>query len=452
MDELTRIGLFLVGLVLFVSFISFSIISHLEGEKRARWVSISLGVVGAGFFFLASVLPPTYRGAIFGFTVAFGAVLILLFLLPIGKVSSGQDDPTVRVDERDIMFARARLKPGSPEYQAYYEMRPENKAIDDRTRAKPGLLSPNSKLANPFLFASPEGSFGLTEALHEAVNGPVSAYRQDLPPEKITVYLKSLALYYGALEVGIAELKSYHVYTHIGRGSGTYGAPITLDHPFALAFTVEMDFHMIGPSPDPQVVMESGKQYVEAARIAVQLANAIRYLGYDARAHIDGNYRVIAPLVARDAGLGEIGRMGLLMTPKQGPRVRLGVVTTDIDLVPDGRKLDPSVIDFCNICTKCAENCPSKSIPFNDRREIDGAVRWKIDPETCFQYWNVIGTDCARCMAVCPYSHPDSMAHNLIRWGNSRSGFFRRGANWLDDLFYGRYPEPREAPKWTQIP
>jgi ferredoxin len=268
----------------------------------------------------------------------------------------------------------------------------------------------------------------------------------------MTSYLKNLARYYGALDVGITELKPYHVYTHIGRGSGIYGAPISIEHSFALAFTVEMDFHMLGPSPAPQVVMESGKQYVEAARIAVQLANAIRYLGYSARAHIDGNYRVIAPLVARDAGLGEIGRMGLIMTPKQGPRVRLGVVTTDIELVPGGRKPDPSVIDFCNICTKCAENCPSKSIPLGDRGEIDGALRWKIDAETCFHYWNLIGTDCARCMTVCPYSHPDSVSHNLIRWGNSRSGFFRRGANWLDDLFYGKKPAPRQAPRWTQVP
>ncbi len=76
--------------------------------------------------------------------------------------------------------------------------------------------------------------------------------------------------------------------------------------------------------------MESAHQYVEAARTAIQLAAFIRNLGYDARAHIDGNYQVIAPLVARDAGLGEIGRMSLLITPKHGPRVRLAVVTTNM--------------------------------------------------------------------------------------------------------------------------
>ena len=83
--------------------------------------------------------------------------------------------------------------------------------------------------------------------------------------------------------------------------------------------------------------------------------NLIRSMGYPALAHIDGNYRVVAPLVARDAGLGEIGRMGLLMTPELGPRVRLGVVTTDIPLVPDPAGYAPAVLDFCRACKKCIQ-------------------------------------------------------------------------------------------------
>jgi len=196
-------------------------------------------------------------------------------------------------------------------------------------------------------------------------------------------------------------------------------------------------------------VMESARQYVEAARVALQLGYLIRWLGYPARAHIDGNYRVVAPLVARDAGLGEIGRMGLLMTPELGPRVRLGVVTTDLPLIPDGRRDDVSAIDFCRTCKKCAENCPSRSIPFGDREEINGALRWRIDSDSCFRYWNLIGTDCGRCMAVCPYSHPDNLAHNAVRWAIRHSGAARRGALWLDDVFYGRHPAPRPAPDWT---
>jgi ferredoxin len=245
-------------------------------------------------------------------------------------------------------------------------------------------------------------------------------------------------------------MQPYHYYSHIGRGTGKYGDAIETEHKFGIAFTVEMDRAMISTAPHAPGVMESAKEYVESARVAVQLAAAIRLMGYEARAHIDGNYRVIAPLVARDAGLGEIGRMGLLMTPHQGPRVRLGVVTTNLPLTSDGRKLEPSVLDFCNICKKCADCCPSKSIPFDDRAEVDGALRWKINAETCFHYWNTIGTDCGRCMAVCPYSNQNNLAHNLVRWGIRHSGAFRRAANRIADLLYGARPAPHKAPQWIR--
>jgi reductive dehalogenase len=429
---------------------TFGFRSLLEKEPRATRRSLLVGLAGGIVLFLPGFLPPPLP-QIAGALVVLGLLTgILIFLLPIGETALRHDTPTRRVDERTIHFSRARLEPGSEAHQAYYADHPEHHQIDQKTRALPGLLSPEAKLAHPLHFASTTGSFFLTEALREAVNGPVNEDQTHLTQEEITPFLTSLAMYYGALEVGITELEAVHIYTHTGRGTGTYGAPIELDHTHALAFTVEMDFEMVGAAPNPPLTMESGRQYVEAARVAVQLAAAIRDLGYRARAHIDGNYQVIAPLVARDAGLGEIGRMGLLMTPRQGPRVRLGVVTTDLPLTPSPRTPDASVIDFCRICQKCAENCPSRSIPFGDREQIDGALRWQINADTCFQYWNAVGTDCGKCMAVCPYAHPDSLIHNLVRWGIRRSGAFRRLALWLDDFFYGRYPEAKEGPAWLR--
>jgi len=452
MDQVVTVVIGLTGLFFVLGFGGFALISMFEGIHRAMKLSSGLMLLSGSVFMLAVFMPPLAKLVLLGLLVFSGLVMIVLFVLPVGKVEAGNDEPHKRVDERDIPFSRERLEAGSPEFEAYYKMRPENKPLDDRFRSKPGFLSLKARFANPFQFSSISGSFWLTGELREAVDGPVSEERHTLPVGEMTEFLKSMAQFYGALDVGVSELKPYHVYSHIGRGTGEYGDAISVDHNFAIAFTVEMDFHMVGSSPYPPTSMETGKQYVEAARIAVQLAAAIRYLGYSARAHIDGNYRVIAPLVARDAGLGEIGRMGLLMTPQQGPRVRIGVVTTDVELAVDHRQPDPSVIDFCSVCKKCAQNCPSKSIPQGERETIDGTLRWKINADNCFLYWNVVGTDCAKCMAVCPYSHPDTFSHNLIRWGNSKSGAFRRAAVWMDDFFYGVEPPPREAPEWTEVP
>ncbi|RLD11393.1 MAG: hypothetical protein DRI56_01040 [Chloroflexota bacterium] len=451
MDYFINLTLSLTSFFFLAGFGAFSAISWQEKEQRAAKLAILVAIIGSALFggiiFLPSPIPQIAAGLI-----ALGAATgLVLFFLPMGRIASGPDAPTTRVDEREIMFARARLEPGTEKYANYYADHPHHQTEDDKTRAKPGLLSPKSRLANPYHFAATDASFFLTESLRDAIDGSPAPERVALPPREMTAYVKNLAKFYGALDVGITKLEPYHVYSHIGRGTGTYGAPVSLTHTYAIAFTVEMDFEMVQSAPSPTLTMESAKEYVEAARVAVQLAAALRGMGYSARAHIDGNYRVIAPLVARDAGLGEIGRMSILMTPRQGPRVRVGVVTTSLELIPDERELNAAMIDFCNICQKCANTCPSRAIPFGERELNNGALRWKLNPDLCFRYWSIIGTDCGRCMSVCPFSHPDNWAHNFVRWGIMRSGFFRRAALWMDDFFYGKKPETRDAPEWTKV-
>jgi len=59
------------------------------------------------------------------------------------------------------------------------------------------------------------------------------------------------------------------------------------------------------------------------------------YLGYSATANHLRHYDALLVPLAVDAGLGETGRLGYLMTRDYGPRVRLGAVTTDLPLIPD---------------------------------------------------------------------------------------------------------------------
>ena len=451
MDSWVRLFLGGAGLLMSLGLGIFAVQSWRERERRATRIALGLTGLTLALTGVAVSLPAAARMVLAGVLLAGAALIVALLILPVGRVVRGNDTPQMRVDEREIMFARARLRPGSPEYKAYYTLHPDHEAVDARIRALPGLLSPGAQKAHPLHFTATEASFLIPEALREWVDGEVAATAVPLTPQAATTYLKGLARTYGARTVGITKLQPYHVYSHIGRRSGEYGAPLPVEHRYALAFTVEMAHDLVGTAPEAPTSLETAKEYAAAAQIAVELAAFIRALGYPARAHIDGNYRVIAPLVARDAGLGEIGRMGILMTPDLGPRVRLAVVTTDLPLVVEDREPRDDILDFCRICKKCAENCPSRAIPFEDRREIAGALRWKIDSVRCFHYWNVIGTDCGRCMSVCPYSHPDSLSHNLVRWATRHSGVARRAVLRLDDLFYGRSPAQRPAPEWTEV-
>ncbi len=436
------------GGVFFVILLLFAVASWRERERRAAGVALALAFVTPLPYLIAGLWAFPGQPAVAGMLLVLTALGVLLLAAPTGRRPQEPEIPKKRVDERDIMFARWKLIPGRPEYADYYRRHPEREAQDNRFRRAPGLLAPGSKEYHPFLSLATEAGFAAIDQLQGTVDGPPATKQTPVEPAAITRFLKGLALHYGAADVGVTGLRDYHVYTHVGRGAGAYGAPVELNHRYAVAVTVEMSYDMLRHAPTAPEVLEVATGYLSAGVVAVQLATFIRALGYPARAHIDGNYRVICPLVARDAGLGEIGRMGILMTPRQGPRVRIAVVTTDLPLVPDRPHGDPSAIDFCRICRKCAKNCPSQSIPHGDRQMIDGASRWRINSDSCFLYWNVVGTDCGRCIAVCPYSHPDSPFHGAVRWAIRRSPAARWLALRMDDLFYGRKPSALAWPSW----
>lgn len=423
-----------------------------EDEPFAARRLGSLAVLLALPYLAVGVVAFPGREMVAGVLVAVAVVATLVAVLPLPvRASEVADTPTTRIDERDIMFSRALLEPGTERFEEYYRERPEHRAPDDAFRAQPGLLKKGAAWHDPFLFSASEASFFTIESLSPFVDGDVAEERVEADPRNVTRFLKTWALKLGARSVGVAELQDYHMYTTVGRGPQR-GEPVHREHDFAVAVTVEMAKEMVDRAPKGPIAMESGQQYLVAGIIAIQMADLIRRLGYPARAHVDGNYRVVCPLVARDAGLGEIGRMGILMTPELGPRVRLAVVTTELPLIPDGRKREPSTLEFCRQCMKCAHACPSKAIPFGDRAEIDGATRWQIDSEACYTLWCKLGTDCGRCMSVCPYSHPDNLMHNVVRTGIRNSRLFLKSAIWMDDFVYGAVPASRALPEWMRVP
>ncbi len=439
------------GVGVFVALIYVVIASIIEEEKHAARRALVLALILPLPYVLAGVLDFPYDTYVAGALLCMTGLAVVIVAVPVGVVSpAGDDTPRGRIDERDVMFSRCLLSPGTERFDAYYRDNPNKKPLDDMFRSKAGLLKKGTTFYHPVTFSAANASFTAVSAFRPLVDGDPAPEKNVLDPAEITGFIKRWARQIGAVSVGVTELEDYHLYSVVGRGD-QYGEPVALDHRFAIAITVEMTKKMIDRAPYGPIVMESAQQYLRSGAMAVQIAGFIRNLGYPARAHIDGNYRVVCPLVARDAGLGEIGRMGLLMTPELGPRVRIAVVTTDLPLIPDRRHRDPAVIEFCRHCKKCAEACPSRAISFDERSDIDGARRWQINQEKCYTYWSSVGTDCGRCVKVCPYSHPDNMMHNLVRRGIRRSSLFRRMAVALDDFFYGAVPPPLDPPEWMDV-
>jgi ferredoxin len=108
---------------------------------------------------------------------------------------------------------------------------------------------------------------------------------------------------------------------------------------------------------------------------------------------------------------------------------------------------------FCEVCLKCGESCPSKSIPIEREKKVDrGIERWSLNAETCFAYWGKIGTDCCICMAICPFSRPNRTIHRFVKFMLRTSALARVIFPYIDNILYGRRWRPRKALDWMDYP
>jgi reductive dehalogenase len=439
----------------------FTLESFREKEPRAPWVGLwACGLLAA--LGLALLFLPDTRVAV---AALFGVFLLagMGFLVPTGanpralKGGAGYAAGEVgRFDERDVVFARNRsLPPGSDTYRRYYAAHPEKEAKDAERRAKGGPVGrvgaiDDGHRANVAMI---EACFDMPPVfgpLAEA-SPPEGAQPAKMAPEKASMIVKGLARHLGAALAGVCRVNPSWAYSHRGEifygDWDDWGRELGEPLPFAVVVATEMDHQNVGAGPHTPALFESAFNYGKGAFIATILSRWFAAMGYRAVAQHSRRYDLNMVPLAIDAGLGELGRFGYLISDKLGPRVRLFAVTTDMPLAPD-KPVDLGVEGFCRKCLKCADSCPSRSIPRGEKTVAGGVEKWKLNEETCFDYWAKAGTDCSICMGVCPYSRPNRSLHRLARWVIRRSRLAQTVFPVIDNFIYGRRWKPRKAAAW----
>lgn len=240
-------------------------------------------------------------------------------------------------------------------------------------------------------------------------------------PEELSRLIKKAALFLGADHVGICGVHPNWIYSHEFN-------VLTLDHyPLelpegcdnAVALVFEMDYVTMRSAPTALAGAATGLGYSRMAFVARALATFIRSLGY--RAIPCGNDTALSIPIAMAAGVGEWSRMGLLITEKFGPRVRLCKVFTDMPLKHDAYR-PIGAVEFCKTCKTCATSCPSRAIPEGGMTEEgpnmsshSGILKWYIDGERCYSFWAKNNISCSICIRVCPFNQRPGKIHDLAR-------------------------------------
>ncbi|MBY9019100.1 MAG: reductive dehalogenase [Candidatus Lokiarchaeota archaeon] len=249
----------------------------------------------------------------------------------------------------------------------------------------------------------------------------------------ITQQIKKAAKFFGASLVGIADVDDKWIFkTGFVRPTGISEAESkkgvregsepnsVLDTPIKLpeginkviVIAIEMDQEAISTAPAQPAAAAASLAYSKMAFVISCLGEFIRNLGY--RAIQSGNDTALSIPLAVDAGLGALGRHGLLITPEFGPRVRICKVFTDLPLISDIPNLNfiKKVEKTCKNCFKCSESCETDAISFDKEPDFiptsisnnPGIKKYYVNVEKCFEFWIENSSDCGNCIAACPFS------------------------------------------------
>lgn len=244
----------------------------------------------------------------------------------------------------------------------------------------------------------------------EPGNGPAPA-----DPVQNAALVKAALYFLGSDAVGISRCPDWAWYSH-----DAIGEPIEPTQQNAISVIFDQGHEtMEGASGDDWIsCSQSMRAYLRFSLLGGVVANQIRRLGYSAKAHTVLDGEVLQPPLLLLSGLGEVSRIGeVILNPFLGPRLKSGVITTDMPLAHD-RPIDFGLQAFCEQCNKCARECPSGAITAGPKKMFNGYEIWKSDSQKCTTYRvaQQAGAMCGRCMKTCPWNLEGLFAEAPFRW------------------------------------
>ncbi|MDD9910561.1 MAG: reductive dehalogenase [Ahrensia sp.] len=246
-------------------------------------------------------------------------------------------------------------------------------------------------------------------------DGEAEPEKARLDPQQAADLVKATSYWLGIDAVGISRCPDWSWYSHDARGE-----MIDPPHDQAVSMIVDQGYEtMEGASGDDWIsVAQSMRAYLRFSLLGGVLAKQIRNLGYSAKAHTVMDGEVLQPPLLLLSGLGEVSRIGeVILNPFLGPRLKSGVVTTDLPMAHD-KPIDFGLQAFCESCNKCARECPSGAITAGPKLMFNGYEIWKSDSQKCATYRITTpgGAMCGRCMKTCPWNLEGIFKEKPFRW------------------------------------
>lgn len=349
--------------------------------------------------------------------------------------------PTDRLKRVDTPTNKAVLPP---------EERERRKESDHvMARGAMGALGPElAALAPRMTVQEPLGAafVDMQGVVANVPQNPVADTKAPIPedPRVLARHIKSLGIFLGADMVGICKMQPSFAYTHNADGMEVFS-----DYKYAIVMIARKHVPTVTASDGAESIMDpaSFQAYQRLTCQSETMANYIRRLGYEAApSHMFGYLNMMMPLII-EAGLGEVGRMGLAINPFLGANYKSAAVLTNLPLEVD-QPIDFGLQEYCRHCRVCVNSCPANAISEGEKVVYNGYETWNIHREACFSYY-LNNRVCGRCSKLCPWSNPDISPEAYADWDGTNEWLHERARQRTKQIIENGWKDPQEeTDKW----
>jgi ferredoxin len=210
--------------------------------------------------------------------------------------------------------------------------------------------------------------------------------------EDVTEVIRQKARQLGYGEVGFTRNDRHYVYQ-------SRKPVMKNDLPHAICLALEQDYEKTQSIPSMAAEETHFGTYFNQGPLTMELTDFIRSLGY--KVQVSGptwHYGPMIPMFVQ-AGLGQLGANGQLLSPHFGSRARLQIIFTDANVTYD-QPVDYGIHKFCQVCQVCVQRCPGRAL-MPEKVWYRGVEKNKLVFKRCRPVMaRYLG--CGICMKVCP--------------------------------------------------
>ena len=221
-------------------------------------------------------------------------------------------------------------------------------------------------------------SFPDTSKIENPLN-PINSVTKEFL-EDFEVYLKQL----GVVEIAYVDgIKDYFLHD------------LEFDFNSAILFSYEISqcIHDAGAGIKAQEYND--ELYLEFGNLTYKISDYLRLRGFETLVAHPREETIDFSHLAQKAGMGGIGKSGLLISPNKGPNQKISAILVNIKNLPK-TKINPYewIPDYCNYCNSCVKACPNDALVLDKKTKTVSFIE-----DLCIG----CSEGCTECIKACPF-------------------------------------------------